>query len=135
MFPILFNRVVFVEGLEASLEVGELVAENQGHTGTDTLLVRARDVESNGADAVADKLVEQVDSVETGIAEGEIETVADVLAHILVVDDIEAVVGEEFLHDAGLLAVLLDVLDEVEGAVVGALEHGGHGILDTVSST
>ena len=85
--------MVLVEGLEAGLEVGELVALHQGHTGADALLVGARDVEGDGADAVADKLVEQVDTLVAGIAEGEVEAVADVLAHILVVDDVEAVVG------------------------------------------
>ena len=95
----------------------------------------AGDVEGDGGDAVADEFVEEVDAVEAGVAEGEVEAVADVLAHVLVVDDVEAVVGEEFLHDAGLLAVFPDVLDEVEGAVVGALEHGGHGVLHAVGST
>ena len=52
--------MVAVEGLEAGLEVGELVALYQSHTGTDALLVAAGDVERNGADAVADELVEQV---------------------------------------------------------------------------
>ena len=127
--------MVFVELFEADLEVGELVALHQGHAGADALLVAARNVEGDGADAVADELVEQVDATETGIAEGEVESVADVLAHILVIDNVEAVVGEEFLHDVGLLAVLPDVLHEVEGAVVGALQHGGHSVLDTVSST
>ncbi len=121
-----------MEGLEASLEVGELVALHQGDAGTDALLVGARDVEGDGTDAVADELVEQGDTFVAGVAEGEVETVTNILTHILVVDDIEAVVGEEFLHDAGLLAVLTDVLDEVEGAVVGALEHGGHGVLHAV---
>ena len=124
--------MVFVEGLEASLEVGELVAEYQSHTGADALLVAARNVEGDGADTVADEFVEQIDAIESGIAEGEVEAVTDVLAHILVVDDIEAVVGEHLLHDTGLLAIFLDILDEVEGAVVGALKHSGHSILHAV---
>ena len=89
----------------------------------------ARDVEGDGADAVTDKLVEEVDTLIAGIAEGEIETVADVLVHIFVIDDEESVVGEHLLHNLGLLAILLDVLHKVERAVVGALQHGGHGIL------
>ena len=52
--------MIFVESLEAHLEVGELVALHQSHAGADALLVRARDVERDGADAVADELVEQV---------------------------------------------------------------------------
>ena len=49
---LLLHRVVLVESLEASLEVGELVALHQGDTGTDTLFVAAGDVEGAGFNMV-----------------------------------------------------------------------------------
>ncbi len=131
----LFYRMVGVEFLEADFEVGELVALNKSNAGADALFVAAGDVESDGADAVADELVEEVDAFEAGIAEGEVETVADIFAHIFIVDDEEAVVGEEFLHYACLFAIFFDVFNKVEGAVVGAFEHGSHSVLNAVGGT
>lgn len=131
----LLNRMVGMELLQASLEVGELVAQHQSHTCTDALLMAAGDIQGDSADAITNQLVEQVYALKTRIAEGKIETVGNIFIHILVINDIETVIGKVFLHDAGFLAILLNILDEVEGAIVSALKHGSHGILDRVGGT
>lgn len=50
--------MILVEFFETIFEVGELVAFHQSHTGTDALLQTSGDVEGDGADTVADKLVQ-----------------------------------------------------------------------------
>ncbi len=129
---VLFHWVVGVELLKTLFEVGELVTLNEGHASTDTLLVATGDIEGYRTDTVADKLVEQVNTFIAGVAEGEIESVADVFTHVFVVDDEETVVGKHLFHNLCLLAVFLDVLDKVESAVVGSFEHGRHGVLHRV---
>ena len=124
-----------MEFLEADFEVGELVALNKSNAGANALFVAAGDVEGDSADTIADEFVEEIDAFEAGIAEGEVETVADVFAHIFVVDDEEAVVCEEFLHYSSFLAIFFDVFNKVEGAVVGAFEHGSHSVLNAVGGT
>ena len=87
-----------MELFEPKLEVVELVVQHHRHAGSYALLVAARDVERYGANAVAYQLVEQVYACKSGIAEGEIETVADSFVKVFVVDYGEAVVGKHLFH-------------------------------------
>ena len=122
--------MVLFEHLQPLLQNRELAARGEGDAGAEAFaaLAAAGD-QGDGADAVVEELAQQLVAGHTRVGHREVETVGQRLVAVLVIDDDEAVVGEEFLHDGGFLAVLLHVVDIVVGAVVAGLEDGGHRVL------
>jgi len=102
---------------------------DERRAGTDALLGTAAGVQGNAGDAVVEHLFHEVGTGEAWIAVGEVETVGDRLTAVFIVCDVEAVVGEGFLHQLGFAAILDDIVAVAVGAVVDGLHHGGQSIL------
>ena len=102
---------------------------DERRAGADALLGAAAGVQGDAGDAVIQHLFHKVGTGEARIAEGEIETIGDGLTAVLVVGDVETIVGEGFLHQLGFAAVFYDIVAVAIGAIVDGLHHGGEGIL------
>ena len=91
--------MVLVEQPCTFLQSGELVAVDQRHAGAEAFGAGAvAGSQRDGADAIEEQVVQQLLAGESRIREGEIEPVGNLLFAIVVVHNLEAVVGEDFLH-------------------------------------
>ena len=102
---------------------------DERRAGADALLGAAAGVQRDAGDAVVEHLFHEVGTGEAWIAVGEVETIGDRLTAVFIVGDVEAVVGEGFLHQLGFAAILYDIVAVAVGAVVDGLHHGGEGVL------
>ena len=121
-----------------------LVVLDERRAGAESLLLAPRRAERDGADAVVDQFLHQFAAGHARVGDGEVEAVGDGLVEVMVVNDLETVVGEDFLQPRGPPAVFLDGGNEVELAVGCGLEHrcqrvlrrvaraGGEGVEDAV---
>ena len=121
--------VIQCESFEAFGKHGDFVSLDERGASADALFLAAAGVERDAGNTVVQHLFHQVGSCEAGIAEGEIETVSDRFAAVLVVGDVEAVFGESFLHQFCLSAIFQHVVTVVVSAVVNRFQDGGEGML------
>ena len=97
--------------------------------GADALLGAAAGVERDAGDAIIKHFLYEVGTREARIAVCEVETIGDGFTAVFVVGDVEAVVGEGFLHQLGLAAIFDDIVAVTVGAVVDGLHHCSQGVL------
>ena len=103
--------MVLVETFGAFLKVGELVAVDEGYTGAETFSAGAvAGGQRDGADAVVQQFVQQFFATESRVSEGEVETIGQFFGSVVVVNNLETVVGENFLHDVRLFGILTHVV-------------------------
>ena len=120
------------EGFQSFGQYRDLISLNERSAGADALLLAAAGVERDAGDAIVHHFFHQVGTCEARIAEGEVEAVGDRFAAVLVVCDVEAVLGEGLLHQLSLATVFEHVVAIAVGTVVDGLQHGGEGILGGV---
>lgn len=124
-----------MEHLDAFAEhVAEIVGE-EGGADADALLGGAHGVERTYGDAVVHQLTGEFKVIHTRILHGEVETVGEGSAHVVVIHEIEAVGEQDILHELRTSAVLAHVVEEVVCAVAGSLHECRHGMLYAVCST
>lgn len=106
----------------------------EGGADADALFVGAHGVEREDCDAVVHEFAGELEVVHARILHGEVEAVGKRCAHVVVIDEVEAVGQQYVLHEAGAATVLLDVVEEVVAAVACCLHKGCHGVLYAVGS-
>ena len=84
----------------------------------------ARRDETDGRDAVVHQFLGQLAAAHALVADGKVEAVGHGLVKVAVVDDVEAVLTENFLQLVGTVAVDLHLVAEVVLTVAGSAEHG-----------
>ena len=65
---------------------------------------------------------------------GEVEAVCQWGAHIVVIDEVEAVGKQHLFHELGASAILLHIVKEVIASFAGSLHECCHGVLNAVGS-
>ncbi len=123
------GSVIGTEGGDAVGKEGVVLGLEEGGADAYALLVAAHGVERIDRDAVVHQLARQLEVGHAGILHREVEAVGQGFAHVVVVDQVEAIVGQHLLHESGTSAILAHLGDEVEAAVACCLHHGGHGVL------
>ena len=121
----LFYWVVLGKRSQSLCQNRNLFPLDERRAGADALLGAAAGVQRDAGDAVIKHFFHEVGTSEARIAIGEVETVSDGLTAVLVVSNVEAVVGKGFLHQLGLATVFQHVVAVAIGAIVDGLHHGG----------
>ena len=109
-----------------------LFPAEEGGADSHALLCGAHRVEREHGDARDHQLARQLQVVHAGILHGEVEAVGQRCAHIVVIDQIEAVGQEHVLHELGSASVLLHVVEEAVLSAHGSLHQRGHSVLHGV---
>lgn len=100
----------------------------------DTLLVRAHRIERIDSDAVVHQFLGQLQVGHAWILDGEVESIGQWLAHVVVIHQIESVLEEHLLEEGGPASIFLHLVDEVEASVTGSLHHRSHAVLHAVAA-
>ena len=125
----LFSWVILGKCSQSLGQNRDLFPLDERGAGADALLGAAAGVQGDAGDAVIQHLFHKVGTGEARIAVSEVEAVGDGLTAVFVVSDVEAVVGEGFLHQLSLAAVFQHVVTIAVGAVVDSLHHSGQCVL------
>jgi len=118
------NLIVCCEGADALLEEGLLCLAEEGGADAHALLGGAHGVEGEDGDAVVHEGTGELKACHAWIADGEVEAVGKGRAHVVVIDEVEAVLQEHFFHEFGAASVFPDIVEEAVGAVAGCLHEG-----------
>ena len=124
--------VVCPERLDALLEQRlEVVCKERG-ADANALLGGTHGVERIDGNAVVHQLAGKLQVVHARILYGEIEAVGKRCAHVVVIDEVEAVGEQHFLHELRAPAILPHIVEETIRTVAGCFHQGRHGMLDAV---
>lgn len=118
------NLIVCCEGADALLEEGLLCLAEEGGADAHALLGGAHGVEGEDGDAVVHEGAGELKACHAWIADGEVEAVGKGRTHVVVIDEVEAVLQEHLFHEFGAATVFTDVVEEAVGAVAGCLHEG-----------
>ena len=118
------------EHCEPLVEEVVVVGLDGRRTGTDALVVGTCGGENNAAHTATEQVAQQLAALHILVADGEEEAVAHGLVDILVVDNVEAVAGENLTDALGAVGILSDLIAVVVEALGGLVHHTGQ-FLDT----
>ena len=93
----LVDRIILAENLHTLIEQVVLVIVDKRRTYTQTFLSASRGDEADGTHTIVHQFVSQLTAGHPWIANGEIETVGDGIAKVMVIDNVEAMTLEDFL--------------------------------------
>lgn len=127
--------VVRVELLQAFFQEGVLVVFDKRGASPEAFLMATGRAQGDRADAVVDQFFHQLAAGHAWITDREIEAVGDGLVQVVIVDDIETIIGEDLLQLRGAPAIFLNLGNEIERPVGRGLEHRRQGVLRGVART
>ena len=124
--------LIAMEYLDALAEHFAEIIREEGGADAHSLLGASHRVEGIDGYAVVHQGTGELKVVHAGILHGEIETVGEGSAHVVVIHEIETVGEEHVLHVLRPPAVFLHIVEEVVGSAACCLHKCRHGVLHTV---
>ena len=127
--------LIAMEYLYALAEDGAEIVREEGGADAHSLLGASHRVEGIDRNTVVHQGTGELEVVHAGILHGEIETVGEGSAHVVVINEIEPVGEQYVLHIFRPSSVFTYVVEEVICSATCRLHECRHGMLHTVGST